>query len=165
MEELKRIRGQLKRAFEGTAWHGLSIQELLANVTAEMAAARPVAGAHTIWEIVLHIAAWEDAVRRRLEGDPAELSPEEDWPSVKDSSAAAWQDALSALERGHKQLRGAVARLRDDQLDATVAGQVYSVYFMLHGVIQHDLYHAGQIALLKKAWQGTKSEERGAKSD
>lgn len=151
MSEVKRIQSQLRRAYEGVAWHGPSLREILAEVTANQAQARPVAGAHSIWEIVLHIAAWEDAVRRRLEADPAPVSEEKDWPAVTDTSEGAWKNALAALEAGHLRLREAISRLTDDDLNNLVVGQEYSIYFMLHGVIQHDLYHAGQIALLKKA--------------
>ncbi len=150
MEEIKRIEEQLKRAFEGEAWHGPSLRELLAGVTAEIAARKPLAQAHSIWEILLHVAAWENAVRRRLEGEAVALSDEEDWPAVHDTSEAAWQNALAAVENGQRQLRETIRRLSDAQLGDIVPGKNYSVYFMLHGVIQHDLYHAGQIALLKK---------------
>lgn len=151
MTEIERIADQLNRAFEGRAWHGPSIRELLADVTADKAAAKPVAGAHSIWEIVLHIAAWERAVRRRLEGESLELSAEEDWPPVTDTSETAWREALTMLENRHGELGGAISLLTDSQLKDIVPGTGYSVYFMLHGVIQHDLYHAGQIALLKRA--------------
>lgn len=151
MSEVARIGSQLKRAFEGEAWHGLSLKELLAGVTAEQAAAKPLVGAHSIWEIVLHIAAWERVALRRLEGQTALISTEEDWPTVNDTSETAWREALANLESGHRQLRAALRTLTDADLDKLVAGQQYSVYFLLHGVIQHDLYHAGQIALLKKA--------------
>lgn len=152
MSEIKRIQSQLRRAFEGQAWHGPSVRELLADVTAEQATARPLPRSHNIWEIVLHIAAWERVVRRRLEGEiTGDLPGEEDWPPVRDQAAEAWQQALQALERGHQELREAIALLDEVQLAELAPGMNYSIYFMLHGVIQHDLYHAGQIALLKKA--------------
>lgn len=151
--EAARIGSQLKRAFEGKAWHGPSLRELLADVTADAAAARPLPGSHSIWEIVLHVGVWQLAVTRGLEGAamPAELSTEEDWPPLTDASEASWRDALAELEGGHGRLREAVRKLSDADLDKIVAGREYSVYFMLHGVVQHILYHAGQIALLKKA--------------
>ncbi|MBD0326087.1 MAG: DinB family protein [Pyrinomonadaceae bacterium] len=153
MQEVVRIGSQLKRASEGVAWHGPSLQELLAGVSAEQAAARPFPGAHSIWEIVLHIAAWQSFVRRAVEGEamPSNLPMEENWPQVKDESEAAWQSAVVSLRSGNKQLRDAVRNLKDEDLERIVDGREYSVYFMLHGVIQHSLYHAGQIALLKKA--------------
>jgi uncharacterized damage-inducible protein DinB len=152
MDEIKRIDDQLRRAFEGHAWHGPALRELLADVTAEQATARPIPGAHSIWEIALHIAAWHEGVRRRVEGERVELSPEEDWPPVASTSEAAWQDALAVLERTHTELRRTVSRLADARLQEMVVGKDHSVYVMLHGLIQHDLYHAGQIALLKKEW-------------
>jgi len=152
MDEIKRIDDQLRRAFEGHAWHGPSLRELLADVTAEQATAKPIPGAHSIWEIALHIAAWHEGVHRRVEGERVELSPAEDWPPVASTSEAAWQDALAVLERTHTELRRTVSRLADASLQEMVVGKDHSVYVMLHGLIQHNLYHAGQIALLKKAW-------------
>ena len=113
--------------------------------------ARPLPGTHAIWEIVLHLTAWMDAVRRRLEGRPLDLSPEQDWPAIREENDAAWQIALGNLEGAHEKLRGEIAALDPARLDQRVAGKPYAIYFMLHGVIQHNLYHAGQIALLKKA--------------
>jgi len=152
MTEVERIGEQLRRAYEGEAWHGPALQEILAGVTTAQAASRPLPQAHTIWELVLHIAAWESVVRRRLGGEAiGDLPPEQDWPPVGDTSEAAWKKALDELERGHQALRAAVAGLSDARLAEKVLEQDYSVYAMLHGVVQHDLYHAGQIALLKKA--------------
>jgi uncharacterized damage-inducible protein DinB len=152
MSELKRINSQLKRAFRGTAWHGPSVMELLEGVTAEQAAAHPIAGAHSIWEIVLHIRAWERITLRRLEEwVPIEATPEEDWPPVKETTEHAWRNALNAMSLNHDALREVIARLDESRLSEILPGTEYSVYFMLHGVIQHDLYHAGQIALLKRA--------------
>jgi len=148
--ETKRIRGQLRRAYEGQAWHGPSVRELLDGVTAAKAAARPVPALHTIWEIVLHITAWEKAALRMLAGEAVDLSPAQDWPPVRDPSEAAWQDTLAALATAHAALLDTIANLTDERLDDIVAGRDYSVYFLLHGLTQHALYHAGQIALLKK---------------
>lgn len=151
MSEVQRIEDQLRRAYEGDAWHGPALRELLADVNAERAAARPLANAHSIWEIVLHVAAWDGAVRRRVEGEKVDEPPEGDWPAVTDTGEAAWQEARARLERNHRALRAAVARLSDAELYEKVGGGGSSRYGTLHGVIQHQLYHAGQIALLKKA--------------
>ena len=152
MSELKRINDQLKRAFRGEAWHGPSVMELLENVSAEQAAARPIAGAHSIWEIALHIRTWERIALRRIdEWVPIEVTPEEDWPPVKESTEHAWKNALNSLTLNHDALRESIKRLDEARLSEIVPGTQYSVYFLLHGVIQHDLYHAGQIALLKKS--------------
>jgi uncharacterized damage-inducible protein DinB len=141
----------LDRSFRGEAWHGPCLQDLLRDVSPDRAAARPIANVHGIWEIVLHVTAWIDAVRRRLEGESLELSSQQDWPAIRDEGEAAWQIALGNLEGAHERLRGMVAALDTERLDDRVPGKPYSIYFMLHGVIQHNLYHAGQIALLKKA--------------
>ncbi|MDX6613097.1 MAG: hypothetical protein QOD75_2283 [Blastocatellia bacterium] len=151
MTELERIQDQMKRAYEGEAWHGPSVRETLADISAKTATSRPLPGAHNIWELVLHIAAWKAAVRRRLEGDRAQLSPEEDWPAVIETDEAAWNSTRDALERAHANLLAAVARLDDSMLHEPILPGMSSRYITLHGVIQHDLYHTGQIGILKKA--------------
>jgi uncharacterized damage-inducible protein DinB len=152
MSEIQRIENQLRRAFEGHAWHGPAVRELLADVTAAKASGRPLPSAHSIWEIVLHMATWERVVRRRLRGEAvADLPTEEDWPSVRDASEAAWRRAIEELERANHDLRETIAQANEARLAETVPGKDHSVYVMLHGIIQHDLYHAGQVAVLKKA--------------
>jgi uncharacterized damage-inducible protein DinB len=152
MNEIQSIVDQLQRAFEGHAWHGPAVRELLADVSAAQADARPIAQAHSIWEVVLHISTWEHIVRRRLQGEVIdELPDEEDWPAVRDTSEAAWRKAVQDLEERNRALRDAVAQLDEARLTAKVPGKDHSVYIMLHGIIQHDLYHAGQVAVLKKA--------------
>jgi len=151
--EAARIADQLRRAFDGGAWHGDSLFEILEGVTAGRAAARPIEGGHTIWELVLHVAAWDGAVLRRLGGAAVELSDAENFPPVTDASAAGWRAALAQVRRGHEELVAAVASLPDSRFDDMVPGKEgahYTFYYMLHGVVQHELYHAGQIALLKK---------------
>jgi uncharacterized damage-inducible protein DinB len=151
MAEASRIADQLRRAFEGEAWHGDSLLELLAGVTAAKAAAHPVKGAHSIWELVLHITAWDGAVNRRIvSGKALTLRDEENFPPVTDSSEDAWKHALTNLEKVHEELIQTALNLPDSRLHERVAGKDYDIYFMLHGVTQHELYHAGQIAILKK---------------
>ena len=153
MNEIERILDQLKRAYEGNAWHGPSVREAIDGVTATQAHARPLRNAHSIWELVQHIAVWEDVGRRRLEGDRAaiEISSPVDWPPANDVSEAVWEQAKTALDRGHQALVEAIARVSESRLDEPILEGMSTVYVTLHGVIQHDLYHAGQIALLKKA--------------
>lgn len=154
MNETHRINSQLKRANQGPAWHGPSLRELLDDVTADQAAAHPIPGAHSIWELINHIIAWEQISKQRLEGDAMKNpSDEANFPPVNDTSEAAWQNTLEQLAASNQSLRDAVKLFDDSRLDDLVPEANYSNYFMLHGVIQHDLYHAGQIALLKKAVQ------------
>ncbi len=154
MSETARLADQIRRAFEGDAWHGDSIKELLTGVTAETAAAKPIKDAHSIWELALHIAAWDDAVLRRIGGAAVELTRQQDFPPVKDTSPAAWRRALSYLDQTHSQLIKAVAAFPDSRLNDQAPGKTedyYDFYYMFSGIVQHELYHAGQIALLKKS--------------
>ena len=152
MNEIERIVDQLKRSWGGDAWPGPSLSELLADVDAARAAAHPVAGAHSIWELALHLAAWDRTVADRLRAwhgrDP---SAAENFPSVGETTETAWRAARESLASAHRELEEAVSSWPEDHLGEIVPNKPYSVYVMLHGAVQHDLYHAGQIALLKKA--------------
>ena len=153
MTEATRIADQLRRAFGGEAWHGDSVFEILDGVTAAQAAAHPIKNAHSIWELVLHISAWDGAVLRRMGGVAVELSDAENFPQVTDASETAWRTALARVRRVHEELVAAVATLLESRLYEMVPGKEgahYTFYYMLQGVAQHELYHAGQIALLKK---------------
>jgi uncharacterized damage-inducible protein DinB len=149
--EVERISDQLHRAFYGEAWHGPAVMVLLNEVGAAKASARPAPKAHTIWEIVNHISAWKDAVRRRLLGEDVQLDGEMDWPPVKDTTESAWRKTLEDLKRRHDNLETVVAGLKESNLDRPWANGKSTIYFLTHGSIQHDLYHAGQIALLIRA--------------
>jgi uncharacterized damage-inducible protein DinB len=152
MREVERIADQLRRAHEGGAWHGPSVGELLAGVTAEQAAARPFEGAHSVWELVTHIEAWERAILRRLGGDPAAIyNTPEDWPTGGDASEEAWRMAQGRLAETYEALRAAVLELDDARLDEPILPEMSTRYVSLHGAVQHTLYHAGQIALTKRA--------------
>jgi len=152
MPETARILDQLHRAYEGPAWHGPALREVLAGVTWQTAALRPIPGAHTIWELVLHLTVWISVPTRRLEGAEIPTLPaDEDWPAPPAPSESAWREALDRLADRQRDLESAVRDLPDDRLREKVLGDIpYSIYTMLHGVVQHNLYHAGQIALLKK---------------
>ena len=144
---------QLRRAFEGDAWHGPALLELLADIDAPTAAEHPITNVHSIWELVLHIAAWDDAVNHRIvlgKGLLEDLEDEENFPPVQDTSEAAWKKAIDHAKEAHAQLLKTVQRLPDQRLSEAVPGKPYDIRFMLEGVAQHELYHAGQIAILKK---------------
>ncbi|MFZ0803278.1 MAG: DinB family protein [Terriglobales bacterium] len=154
MPETARLADQIRRAFEGEAWHGDSMLELLAGVGAETAAAHPIKGAHSIWELLLHVAAWDDAVLRRTGGGAVELSDRENFPPVSDTSETAWRKAVEQVKKKHDALVKAVAAFPDSRLHEQVPGKkekYYDHFYLFSGIVQHELYHAGQIALLKKA--------------
>ncbi|MGO4884128.1 MAG: DinB family protein [Bryobacteraceae bacterium] len=153
MSEVTRILDQIHRAYEGPCWHGPALRAVLAGVDYRAAGARPMAEAHTIWELVLHITVWMSVVTGRLDGaEIPTLPPEQDWPAAPAPTESGWLDALGALAQAQLSLESAVGKLTDDRLRDKVLGDTpYSIYTMLHGVVHHNLYHAGQIALLKKA--------------
>lgn len=153
MSEIELIVDQLKRAFDGGAWHGPALIEILAGVDAASASATPVASVHSIWQLVLHIAGWEDVIIRRIvTGKPAELSDEENFGgAITDQSDNAWRNALRMVQDKHSELINLVSGLPEGRLNDPVPGREYDNRFMLLGAVQHVAYHGGQIALLKKA--------------
>jgi uncharacterized damage-inducible protein DinB len=156
--EVERIVDQLQREHNGDPWHGSPLLQVLDGVTAGQAAARPVRGAHSIWELVLHVTAWKKEVRRRVEGAAAAEPEDGDWPMVGQPAPDSWAAALKDLQAAHDRLVAAVAALPETRLyEATrdererPLGSGVSHYVLLHGMVQHDVYHAGQIAILKRA--------------
>jgi uncharacterized damage-inducible protein DinB len=147
--EIGRIVEQLKQAHEGEAWHGPSLREALDGVTARQAAARPIAAGHSIWEIVHHVRFVEESVRAHLTGEAAPQGS--DWPATGETSEKAWRAALDGLAATRQALRDAAARLPESRLHENVPGASHSHWHELLGVLHHDLYHAGQISLLRKA--------------
>ncbi len=152
MSQIEFIVDQLKRAFDGEAWHGPALMEVLVDVDAATAAAHPISTAHCIWELVLHLAAWEQVIITRIvEGKAVQLSDEQNFGHIEHVSEAAWRQAVVTLQRNHQQLIKTVAGLTESQLSDHVPGKPYDLLFMLHGAVQHAAYHGGQIALLKRA--------------
>lgn len=149
--EAARIAELLARAFDGNAWHGPSLLELLENVDAATAAAKTLPKIHSIWELVLHIAVWDDAALRRLSGKKWQPTGLANFPPVPTPTQAAWKKAIAETKGTHETLVKTVAALSESRLRDRVPGKRYDFYHMLHGIAQHELYHAGQIAILKKA--------------
>ncbi|HEY3740354.1 MAG TPA: DinB family protein [Bryobacteraceae bacterium] len=149
--ESERLADQLKRAFEGDAWHGPSLDEALAGVTAAQAIAHPIADAHSIWEIVAHISGWEDVIARRLTGEAIAEPIEGDFPSPPpNASDADWAVLRTRAHERHNGLVAQMAALSEADLLKIVAGKPYPIWMMAHGAVSHALYHTGQIVLLKK---------------
>jgi len=149
--EVARIADQLRRAFDGTAWHGPALLELLKDVDAATAAAKPLADVHSIWELVLHVSVWDEAGLRRLSGEKWQPVGLANFPPVAKATEAAWRKTVATTKRTHETLVKTVAGLPDSRLGDRVPGKRYDFYHLLHGIAQHELYHAGQIAILKKA--------------
>lgn len=148
--DVELLADQIRRAFRGESWHGPSVLQVLAGVSAEDAAAHPIAGAHSIWEIVLHMARGYALVLARARGESAELQDDEAWPAVPETSPEAWAASQRALEQLNHLLVGAVRAFPPERL-ARELGSEFTAYTQFCGAPQHDLYHAGQIVILKKA--------------
>jgi uncharacterized damage-inducible protein DinB len=150
--ELSRIGQLLRDVYDGRPWYGRALCKLLSGVSAESASAKPIAGAHTIEQQVLHVIAWRRFAARLLSGESVtRLSDDENWPKPTEGDAASWQQILEELAQTQHALEAAIAGLSDDRLSENAPGQTFSLYRLLHGVIQHDAYHAGQIALIRNA--------------
>lgn len=150
MNEMTRIRDQMRRVVEGEAWHGPGVLDLVKDVPTEAAAAHPLPGAHSIWEILLHIASTQELVQRRLDGDATPLTPEENWPAVMDPSPAAWNAARDAFREGYRRMAASLETIDEAHLDDPVLPGYSSLYVTLHGLVQHHLYHGGQIGILRR---------------
>ena len=149
--EATRIADQLRRAFDGSAWHGPALIELLEDVDAAAAVAKPIPKVHSIWELVLHVAVWDGAALRRLGGQKCQPTGLANFPLVSRPTGVAWRKTIADAKRTHDALIKTVAALPDSRLGERVPGKRYNFYHLLHGVVQHELYHAGQIAILRKA--------------
>lgn len=157
MSEVTRIAQLYRSVYEGDtndeAWHGPALRPLLKDVSAEQASRAPSVGKHSILQLVLHIAYWEEIELRRFLGETvaAPLNTPEDWPSNRKVTDAEWQAALCRLEASHTTLRTAIERSKDEQLKQQLPGRNHDNYTLLHGTIDHCVYHTAQIALLKKS--------------
>lgn len=148
----------VERVVSGDPWHGSNVEQLLHGVSAEDAASRPLPDAHTIWELVLHMTSWAREVRGRLEGQDAQNPIDGDWPPTGEVTEERWADAKRDLLDAHGRLTDAIVALDARSLDEPVSdfrdnalGVGLSRYLTLHGLVHHTVYHAGQLALLKKA--------------
>ena len=157
MNEISRIVSLLEAEHSGEPWHGSSLSSMLDGITHTQAATRPFPGGHSIWELVLHIAAWKNEARRRLAGAAAADPQEGDWPEVGDVTAGRWIQAREHLELAHRLLVSAVKGFAEADLFTPTndkrhdAGLSTTYYELLHGLVQHDVYHAGQVAILKRS--------------
>ena len=142
---------QLRRALEADPWHGPSLLQVLEGVTPAMAAAHPIAGAHSIWELLFHVTAWTRAIRARVQDIATELEGDANFPPVHNTSAEAWKASVEDLIQAHAELFATINTFTEADLAAPVPNRPYDRAFMLHGLTQHHAYHGGQMMLLKMA--------------
>ena len=154
MKYTHRLADLFRNAHDGTTWHGKSVTETLQNISAQEAAAHPIPDSHSIWDYVLHIVNWRVyAIRNLREDTPylVDLNTDLDWTPITDFSKEAWKEALEKFHQSAEELETAIRDMDENQLfEKIVTGSKNSCYMTLHGVIQHDIYHSGQIMLLKK---------------
>ena len=148
---------QIGRAFTGPAWHGEAIAELLAGVTAAEAAARPFDDVHTIAELVGHIGAWAAVAERRLAGETGSPGESDVWPDVNTSTEKSWAAAVEDCLEEHRSLMRAAAVVDERLLHEPLPGRDHDVETMLRGIVEHDAYHGGQIAMLKKVIRASRA--------
>ena len=153
--EIEIVLALIDQAFDRRAWHGTNLRGSIRGVTAEEAAWRPAPERHNVWELVLHAAYWKYTVRRRLLSEARGSFPLKGAnffarPDGRGADEAAWSADVRLLVETHKSLREAVARLAPADLHATPPASKVSSLAMLTGIAAHDLYHAGQIQLLKQ---------------
>jgi DinB superfamily len=151
--EVAQLLAFLDQAYNRSSWHGTNLRGSIRRVTPEQAAWRPGAGRHNIWENVVHAAYWKYAASRRFVDQPQgsfHYKGSNWFRRPDDPSARAWKADVALLDEMHALLRGAVAQLSRNQLYVTPAGKKVNNFVLLSGIAAHDLYHAGQIQLLKR---------------
>ena len=151
MNESGRLADQLSKALNGDAWHGPSWREALDGIGRDAAVRRPIPGAHSIAEVLLHATTWNDVVRRRLQGESPQVSGAEDWPLAGFGDEASWAAALTRFQESGNALVETVERFPAEKLYDKRPKTEGTWYDPISGQLQHLLYHAGQVALLKKA--------------
>lgn len=151
MSEIERIVAQYDNVLNGAAWHGDPMWQILDGISAETASARPLPNIHTIWEIVMHMIFWEEVVIERLHGRRAGLIEERNFPPMPEATEANWRHALDELRASNAKFRTAISKLDPAKLDQLSAAGKRTYYNESHGLIEHHVYHLGQIAMLRKA--------------
>lgn len=152
MSESHRIAKLFSDWFDQKPWTEITLTALLEDITPEMAAAHPVPGANSIWQLVQHCLGWRQNVLLKLQG-AVFTSPEDNYLSEpKDISAKAWSDLLIALRDNEKLWQSYLLNLAPEQLDKgyAPAQNAFTQYEVIHGILHHDNYHFGQILILKK---------------
>jgi DinB superfamily len=152
--ECNRVADQLASTINGEAWYGDSLRKILEDVTAKQAQAHPIGNAHSIWELLCHVECWVKFALGAVDGVPIPPWPampvELDWPGVTDTRDPGWKETVDSFFSHHLRLVETINAFNDEWLEATVPGRTYNFYRLFQSTTQHAVYHAGQIALLKK---------------
>ncbi len=141
------------QAYDKTAWHGTNLRGSLRGLKLDELIWRPGKGRHNIWEIALHCAYWKYVVWRKITGGKKGAFPRKpsDWPNLpSEPSMKTWKEDLELLEDWHQTLREEITKFAPSKLNSRPANSKVSYLQTIYGVSSHDLYHAGQIQLLKR---------------
>ena len=158
--EIEHLLGLLDEAYKRAAWHGPNLRGSIRGLTANEAAWRPKAGRHNIWEIVAHTAYWKYAVRRRLLGEKRgsfSLQGSNWFLRPVDRGEKAWRADVAMLDREHQRLREAISAIQPEDLGRRARESKTLTRRLIAGIALHDVYHAGQIQLIKKLLRTAKS--------
>ena len=151
-KEILLIAEQLKDAYEGKPWFGRSMKEILDEIHPSIALQKPN-GQHSILELLWHVITWKEFTLSRLRDDralPLTYFEQNDWRDLDHSDPKCWQQGLDQLAKLHNELIGLIQQQQDDLLSQPVRDRNYDFRKLLHGIVQHDIYHLGQIAYVKK---------------
>ena len=151
MSEVERIISHVRSIWDGPAWHGPAVWQVIGDLTAADAVRR-IGGAHTMLELVSHMAAWEEAVARGIETGVAQVAEGDNYGVP--AGADAWEVATARLRKAQLRLLDVISSLSDADLDRTIQGedpQPHKMRFTLYGLVHHDIYHSGQVQILKRA--------------
>jgi uncharacterized damage-inducible protein DinB len=151
--EIRLLLHQIDESYDKKAWHGSNLRGSIRGLTVKQAAWRPGRGRHNIWEIVVHAAYWKYAVRRRLLNEKKGSFPLKgsNWfARPVEASEEAWRRDVRLLETSHRTLREAIMKLSPEDLHFTPLASKYPNHVMVSGIASHDVYHAGQIQLIKR---------------
>lgn len=150
MTEIERLAHLFDDLYDGNPWIDVTLVGTLAVIDAQKAAFKPEANRNSIWEIVNHLIAWRKNVLRRVQGEIL-VSPEDNYfRSVEDQSDGAWEQTKAELAKTQSAWQEFLGNLSADALEKVYPPNGHSYAEHLHGILQHDAYHLGQIVLLAK---------------
>jgi len=148
LNEVKLLRDQIKTTYQGDSWHGPNVLKTLEGVDLEQAKARPITGRHAIWELTDHTAFWLEVSTEAAKGNYKKPDLKGNWPEMGKTEEE-WNKSLNRLEVSVNSLLDAISLLTIEDMEKMVPGTDYNLRHMLYGALHHNLYHAGQIAILK----------------
>jgi hypothetical protein len=162
MSSIELLLALIDQAYDHKSWHGPNLRGSIRRVDADVAGRRPAEGRHCVWDIVMHAAYWKYTIRRRLLGEKRGSFPRKgsNWfDAPARLTQADWEEAVALLEQTHRTMRDAVAALPPADLDRIPAGSKTSNFALISGIAAHDVYHAGQIQLVKRLVGGADSSD------